>query len=341
MWAFGGGNTGPIAVCVTAPSNCAAPTGPSAANITNTTAQLSWVAPTTTSPGNTYELEYGIQGFVQGAGTMVAGLTTTTYGLINLTPNSTYCFYVRQNCGGFNGSSTYAGPFCFSTPLTAPANDEPCGALLLGATPLSSSNVGATTTVQPTILTPACSPASLPKDVWFAFTPTGPTAAFALTGPAAGMVRLFTTASCATGPFTQVFCRSSLANNTSVGAFTVAGLTPGTTYYVAVSGYGSSDTPGAFTISAATVLAARAAADAEALRVYPNPSSTGQLTLALRGLAGPGQLALYNALGQRVATQPVAAAPELNLSTRGLAAGVYTLRLTVQGQTFTRKVVLE
>ena len=65
------------------------------------------------------------------------------------------------------------------------------------------------------------------------------------------------------------------------------------------------------------------------------------LTLALRGLAGLGQPALYNALGQVVRTQALRTTAEQTMSTRSLAAGVYTLRLTVPGQSFTRKVVLE
>ncbi|MDB5235147.1 MAG: hypothetical protein JWR44_2140, partial [Hymenobacter sp.] len=85
----------------------------------------------------------------------------------------------------------------------------------------------------------------------------------------------------------------------------------------------------------------KAPANADALLVFPNPSSTGRLTLRLSGPNGPGQATLLNALGQVVLTKELSAVNEQSLSTRGLATGVYTLRVTVAGQSFTRKVVLE
>ncbi|MBU6119989.1 beta strand repeat-containing protein [Hymenobacter siberiensis] len=340
-WAYSSTNAGQIAVCATAPSNCAAPSGPSATNVTNTTATLSWVAPTGGLPaGNTYELEYGVQGFTQGTGTSVTGLTAATYALTSLQAATDYCFYVRQNCGTVNGSSTFVGPTCFTTPLTAPANDEPCGAVALGTTTVTGSNVGSTTSIQNGIITPACSPAAQPKDVWFSFVATTTTRILTITGTAAGMVRVYTSPDCAAGPFTSVKCQAAANNNLNVGPVNLTGLTVGTRYYVAVSGYGSSDTAGSFTILSLPT-ATRAQADTDALLVYPNPSNTGQLTLRLSGLSGTGQATLLNALGQVVATKALSGTAEQTLSTHGLATGLYTLRVTVAGQVLTRKVVLE
>ena len=340
-WAYSSTASGLIALCATAPSNCAAPSGPTATNVANTTATLSWQAPTGGLPaGNTYELEYGLQGFTQGTGTSVTGLTAATYALTNLQAATTYCYYVRQNCGTVNGSSTFTGPTCFTTPLTAPANDEPCGAIALGATTVTGSNVGATTSAQNGINLPACSSAQVPKDVWFSFTATAATRTLTITGTAAGMVRVFTTPSCSAGPFNQVFCKAATVSNTNVGPVNLTGLTVGTVYYVAVSGSGSSDTSGSFTLLSLPT-ATRAQADTDALLVYPNPSNTGQLTLRLSGLNGAGQATLLNALGQAVATKALSGTAEQTLSTRGLATGLYTLRVTVADQVLTRKVVLE
>lgn len=75
--------------------------------------------------------------------------------------------------------------------------------------------------------------------------------------------------------------------------------------------------------------------------MYPNPSNTGQLTMRLSGLNGVGQAALLNALGQVVSTKNLSGTTEQTMSTRGLATGLYTLRVTVAGQVLTRKVVLE
>jgi len=340
VWEYGNNTTGLIAVCVTTPSNCAAPTGPTATNVTNTTAQLNWIAPAGT-PAGTFEIEYGQQGFTPGTGTVVTGLTASTYQLTNLNANTAYCFYVRRNCGTTNGSSSYVGPTCFTTPLTAPGNDDPCGAIALNGTntPLNGSNVGSTTSTQNGINLPACSPAAAPKDVWFTFTATGTSQVYTFTGNAAGMVRLFTATNCSTGVFTQRACFGTAAN-TAVGTVTFANLTVGTQYYVAVSGFASSDAPGAFTITR-TASATHAQMNTEALVVYPNPSNTGQLTLRLSNLSGAGQLSLHNALGQTVIAKPLANTAEQTLSTRGLATGVYTLRVVVDGQILTRKVVLQ
>ena len=337
---------GSFTICASPVPNCAAPTALTPGTITSTTAALSWSSNAT--PGATYTLIYGPQGFDPATGgTTVAGLATTSTTLTGLTPLTNYCFYVQQVCGGFNGSSLLAGPACFSTPQRLPTNDDPCGALTLGNGPTADSNVGATTSLQPGIVTPACSPSAAPKDVWFAFTAAQTTSTLALTGSAAGMVRVFTSPDCASGPFGQVACQSSGANNTGVASLALTGLTAGQRYYVAVSGYGSSNATGNFTISASNIaLATRALANAGALLVYPNPSNSGQLTLRLTlgGASGPAQVALLNTLGQTVLRQSATLSNgslERSFSTRGLAAGVYTLRLQVGEQLLTRKVVLE
>ena len=223
-----------------------------------------------------------------------------------------------------------------------PANDEPCAAVALGATPVNGSNSGAGTSIQNGISTPACSGGNLPKDVWFSFTPSGTSTTLTLTGSAAGTVRVFSAADCAAGPFNEVFCQGSGASNTAFAApVVVPGLTAGTRYYVAVSGFNSSDTQGAFTISASAVLGTKAKAETNALVAYPNPSNTGQLTLRLSHLNATGSVELLNALGQVAARQPLARGGETTVSTRGLAAGLYTLRVQAGGEVLTRKVVLQ
>ena len=340
-WAYSSTASGLIAVCATTPSNCPAPLGPNATNVTNTSAQLNWVAPSNAPAGATYEIEYGLQGFAPGTGTTVTGLTGLSYQLTSLAQNSDYCFYVRLNCGTTNGSSAYVGPTCFTTPLAVPTNDEPCGAVTLGATTVNSTNLGATTSAQPGITLPtSCTSSQLPKDVWFAFTAASTSYRLTITGTAAGLVRLFTSPSCSAGPFNQLACIAGPGSNQNVGPVNLSGLAVGTRYYVAVSGYSSSDTPGNFTILG-TVTSTKAQADTDALLVYPNPSNTGQLTLRLSTVSTAGQATLLNALGQVVATKHLSPTTEQTLSTHGLATGVYTLRVTVAGQVLTRKVVLE
>ena len=228
----------------------------------------------------------------------------------------------------------------FQQPI--PTNDDPCQAVALTSSPTAGSNSGATTTVQPGIVLPACAPSQAPKDVWFSCVATGNTGTFTVTGTAAGMVRVFTAPTCTTGPFSPVACRAATAANAGFAApFVIGGLVAGTTYYVAVSGYGSADAAGQFSIQATftTVSASRTAAEA-ALAVFPNPSHAGQFVLRLPA-ASAGTAQLLNALGQTVRTQPLASGPETTVATQGLAAGVYTLQVRTAAGTVARRVVLE
>jgi hypothetical protein len=331
---------GTFTICASPVPNCPAPAGLTAGSLTNTTANLSWGA--TTTAGSTFTVIYGPTGFNPATGgTTVSGVTGLNTTITGLTANTTYQFYVQQICGGFNGSSTQVGPTSFTTALTAPANDDPCGALSLTSSgPMSASNVGATTSTQSGITLPVCSPAAAPLDVWFAITPTSTSTTLNMTGTAAGMVRVYSSPSCSAGPFTLVACQSSGSASAGLATMTATGLTPGQRYYVAVSGYSGASLPGSFTI-AGTALATKVQAESKALLVYPNPSNTGQLTLRLSNLS-KGQATLLNALGQVVLNKALTSgSTEQTISTRGLATGVYTLRVQIGDDVLTRKVVLE
>lgn len=323
---------------------CPSPSGLTAGTTTNTTAALTWAASLT--PGATFTVYYGPSGFSAPGGTAVSGLTGTGTTLTGLSPSTTYDAYLQLVCVGGGTGAALAGPVTFTTPLTVPGNDEPCGALALGSGPRTGSNVGATTSGQNGISLPACSPAQAPKDVWFsATTSTGAVVSnltITLTGSAAGMVRLFTSVDCANGPFTQVDCASAGGNGIGFNVpISFTGLVPGQRYYLAVSGYGSSDVSGSFTVQA-TPLATRVQAESPALLVYPNPSGTGQLALRLDAGHATGQATLLNALGQPVRRLALAAGVvEQHLTTTGLAAGVYTLRVSMGYEVLTRKVVLQ
>lgn len=74
--------------------DCPAPSGLTATDISMTGATLGW-----TSDGNDFEVEWGVQGFVQGStdGTIVTGIDTNSYEL-TVTEGGNYDFYVRQIC---------------------------------------------------------------------------------------------------------------------------------------------------------------------------------------------------------------------------------------------------
>src|SRR5690606_24846653 len=95
---------------------CDAPTNLTATNITSVSATLGW-----TSDGNNFDIEWGTQGFTQGSGTTVTGITANSYNLTNLDYNTQYQFYIRQDCTV--NESDWAGPFSFTTLTQCPTGD--------------------------------------------------------------------------------------------------------------------------------------------------------------------------------------------------------------------------
>ncbi|WP_165822108.1 GEVED domain-containing protein [Hymenobacter edaphi] len=251
---FGLNDIGLDNVRVESATGCLSPAGLTVGTTTSTTAVLNWV----NSGSGTYTVEYGPIGFTLGSGTQVTGITGTTTTLTGLTPGTPYQFYVIQNCG--TTTSAAGGPVVFNTQIT---NDDPTGAITLtvgtACTPVSGTNVGATTTTANGYVNPgtganACGTGTAPKDVWYRFTtaasgPTSTAVRITVTGVPASQLRAFSATSAA-GPFTQIGCSAN--SSTSVAPnLDLTNLTPSTTYYVRVSGYGSTDTQGPFTICAA------------------------------------------------------------------------------------------
>ncbi|QNH62486.1 T9SS type A sorting domain-containing protein [Hymenobacter sediminicola] len=172
---------------------------------------------------------------------------------------------------------------CATIPAAVPANDNPTGAVALTVaatcTPVNGTNTAATTTTANGYANPGAAPYSCgiavtPKDVWYRFTTAASGAgstsvSIQVTGNPAGYLRAFSAASAA-GPFTEIGCASGGANNVVSTPLNLSGLTPSTTYYVSVAGYGSADTQGAFTICASSTIAAVCAA--------PTAISIGSIT---------------------------------------------------------------
>lgn len=100
-------------ISVDNPPLCPNPSSLGATNVTAATADLYWSAGD--GAATSWEVEWGAQGFTQGAGTMMMSLTNDTVGISGLAAVSTYDFYVREACvaGGF---SNWVGPFAFTTP---------------------------------------------------------------------------------------------------------------------------------------------------------------------------------------------------------------------------------
>ncbi len=116
-------------------------------------------------------------------------------------------------------------------------------------------------------------------------------------------------------------------------------LTAGTAYRFTAAGTTAN---GRFTLElnpAAAPLATAAQALAALVQVYPNPAH-GTFHLTLPASAKAATVQIVNALGQVVITRSLTSA-EADFSTANLAAGVYTLRLAVNGTAVARKLVVE
>jgi len=150
------------------------------------------------------------------------------------------------------------------------------------------------------------------------------------------------------------FSVAELVNFTGTGTVTLLDalggtrtvLAPGRTYAFTLLGVAA---PGRFALEfrAAGVLAASAAqALAARVQLFPNPASAS-FRVQLPVLSGPAVVAatLRNALGQTVQARSLSAPAgqgiDAEFDVRSLAAGVYTLRLSIDGTPVTRKVVVE
>lgn len=87
---------------------------------------FSWSPPTAGGTPQNYKIEYGSYGFTQGGGETIITPTGATQATISgLNGNSAYEFYIRSECGGFDGNSNWFGPVSFTTefePATVPYN---------------------------------------------------------------------------------------------------------------------------------------------------------------------------------------------------------------------------
>jgi hypothetical protein len=92
------------------PPDCTPPSNLSAENITTTSADLGWIP---TGDETVWNLEWGLEGFEQGTGTLIQGITNIPYALEGLDHTTSYAFFVQAVCG--DNLSSWAGPLVFTT----------------------------------------------------------------------------------------------------------------------------------------------------------------------------------------------------------------------------------
>ncbi len=101
------------------PATCFPPSNLMVTNVTLTTAMLQWEP---SGDETSWNVEYGTGGFSQGTGTIINGIIEAEKQIDNLSPGTTYDFYVQSVCDQ-TSISTWAGPASFTTlcvPLELP-----------------------------------------------------------------------------------------------------------------------------------------------------------------------------------------------------------------------------
>ena len=148
--------------------SCVNPTGGIVSNITSSSVQLDWTAPSTGTPTG-YDVYYNISN-VPPTGTTtptVTGITGTTTTLNGLTPSTKYYFYIRTVCG-ISGTSAWTDKDSFTTacvPVTA--LNENFDGVTIPALPVCWSKIlrGGTLSTSATVLTTAANANSVPNAV--------------------------------------------------------------------------------------------------------------------------------------------------------------------------------
>ena len=317
-------------VNVIAPPTCLAPTALAIANITMTTADLSWTAPST-APALGYEVYYSTANTAPTAMTSPTTTSTATMtGLTMLTPSTLYYVWVRSNCSAADQSTWVALP-SFTTVTPPPANDE-CStpnAITPGAmftqNPITATNVAGTNTADATAVH-ACQ-SSANKDVWFSVVVPASGNITIETKPITGSsftdsVLAVYSGSC--GTLTSLGCNDDDGDG-SMSMLSLTGQAPGSTLLIAVFNY-SSTTTGDFQISAydgSLATGETIVKDDKSFTIAPNPFTD---VVRISDVKDVVSISVVDLSGRIVKT--VKPAREINLG--DLKTGMYLINLTMK-----------
>jgi hypothetical protein len=303
---------------------CPEPTGLTVMNITDTTADFSWTATT----GN-YEYVLDINAAdPAGAGTPISG---ETYNATLLTPETTYYFHVRTDCG-----STWT-TISFTTLPTPPVNDDCLNPQVLTPGGVFATNAVIGTTVAATTvtsLTYGCQ-TNRANEVWYSVV-VPPSGTITIETQADGASALTDTVlsvfSGTCGALVEVGCD----DDTGVGNFSILNLTQpaGTTLYIGVWRW-SNATNGTFKVSAYDASLSSGSFNNANFSAYPNPVKD---VLNISYTSEISSVRVINMIGQEVLSKNInATSSQVDMSQ--LSAGTYIVNVTVGDAIKTLKVV--
>ncbi|QNE38099.1 T9SS type A sorting domain-containing protein [Hymenobacter sp. NBH84] len=366
-------NAGKLMIeAVTAPVTCLPPTNLLVSATTSTGATLSFTAPAGTAPAG-YSLVYGPAGFDPAtAGTTVTG-TASPIALTGLTPATTYQAYVRSTCSN-TSASLFSAPVTFTTLCTPPAplatfpyNENfdgvtapalPCGFTVLDAntdgftwtTSTAAARSGAnaltynfnnqsmTTAADDWVFTPALTLQAAQQYLLSFYYRVGNTAT-----PERLEIKVGTAPTVA-GMTTTIFTGNNLTATTfTQGTAQPIRVTTDGTYYVGMH-VTSAANSFRLSIDDVTLTAGPLAVNqalSQAVAAYPNPTS-GLLHIDLRSSkAHQAQATVINSLGQSVLTRTLSTKQPDELDMATLAAGIYTLKLDLDGETAVKRISVQ
>ncbi len=196
--------------------------------------------------------------------------------LTGLTPGLTYYVRVYDYSSGTPSTTTFS--ICVLTP---PANDEPCGAVVLtpnaaGSTTCASPVTGDVNLASQTYSAGSCSFISTARDVWYKFTATATSHTVTVTGNGTfdAVVQAYTATNCSTSVSAISGACVDATGTGGTETMQMNALTVGTTYYVRVH-HASSTVPTNTTFTICVLTAPSNNEPCGAVALTPNaPGST-------------------------------------------------------------------
>lgn len=312
----------------TAPPQCYPPTELAVTNRTTTTATLSFVG---TASASSYTI-------TTVPATTTRTVTASPVSLTGLAIHTTYTVRVVANCAGGGTAATVQ----FHTLAPPPPNDLCANALpLTCGIPVTCDTESATATGDPTL---TCVETVDGGGVFYTIVGTGNSITLTTCAPTVTNydTKLFVYQGACSGPFTCITGNDDTrAGGCGEPSTVTFASVRGVSYLVFVSGYAGAT--GTFRLLATCVgVSAKTGADETVFRVWPNPvGGHAALQIALAAPAASATAILRNVLGQRVG-QRTFSGSTTELSTAGLAPGIYLLAVRPAGQApAVRRVVVE
>ncbi|RTQ49594.1 T9SS type A sorting domain-containing protein [Hymenobacter gummosus] len=238
--------------------------------------------------------------------------------------NASYCSSAAAATPTLTAGAT-AGTFSSTTGLTINATT--------GAITPSTSTPGTYTVTNTVAATSTCPAVTATTTVTINAAPAQPTVTVAYGGPGTATL----TSSSATG--NQWYLNNQPIPGATGQTYAVNGVTNPGAYTVIVTGANGCASPASAQL---TITKSQQPLTGTTLRVFPNPTPDGKLTLELTGYRKAVDVTLLNAVGQVVARYHLPAGQTTQaVDLTALPAGVYTLRAVTEGGTDTRRIVRE